>query len=49
MPDGKEAITMTKLKRILASERGAWGWGLLWLIGIPLPVLAILFLARGCT
>jgi len=25
------------------------GWGILWLIGIPLPILAVLFLVRGCT
>lgn len=40
---------MKNLKEIVHSERGAMGWGILWLIGVPLPVLAILFLARGCT
>ena len=30
-------------------ESGKAGWFLLWLIGIPLPVLLILFLMRGCT
>jgi len=30
-------------------EQGAAGWGLLWLIGIPIPVLIILFVLRGCT
>ena len=30
-------------------EEGAAGWVLLWLIGIPVPVLLILFLMRGCT
>lgn len=30
-------------------ERGAIGWILLWLIGIPVPVLLVLFLLRGCT
>lgn len=28
---------------------GAIGWGLLWLIGIPIPILVILFAMRGCT
>jgi hypothetical protein len=32
-----------------AKESGALGWGLLWLLGIPIPVLLILFLLRGCT
>ncbi len=30
-------------------EEGRVGWILLWLLGIPLPVLLILFLLRGCT
>ena len=28
---------------------GKVGWVLLWLIGIPVPVLLILFMLRGCT
>ncbi len=35
--------------KILKDEKGALGWGLLWLIGIPIPILVILFLVRGCT
>ena len=30
-------------------QRGAAGWILLWLLGIPIPVLLVLFLLRGCT
>lgn len=30
-------------------ERGKIGWILLWLLGIPLPILLLLFLLRGCT
>lgn len=30
-------------------QRGKMGWLLLWLIGIPVPVLLLLFLLRGCT
>ena len=30
-------------------EEGRVGWVLLWLLGIPLPILLILFLLRGCT
>jgi len=30
-------------------EEGRVGWVLLWLIGVPIPVLLILFLLRGCT
>ena len=35
--------------KILKDDKGALGWGLLWLIGIPVPILLILFLVRGCT
>ena len=31
------------------SQRGKIGWILLWLLGIPIPVLILLFLLRGCT
>ncbi len=34
-------------KRI--KEVGAMGYILLWLIGIPIPVLLVIFLLRGCT
>jgi hypothetical protein len=32
-----------------ARQEGKVGWILLWLLGIPLPILLILFLLRGCT
>jgi TM2 domain-containing membrane protein YozV len=31
------------------SQKGASGWILLWLVGIPIPILLLLFVARGCT
>jgi hypothetical protein len=30
-------------------EEGKVGWIFLWLLGIPIPILLILFLLRGCT
>jgi hypothetical protein len=36
---------MNKLK----NQKGAIGWILLWLLGIPIPVLLLFFLVRGCT
>ncbi len=32
-----------------ANEKGAMGYILLWLIGIPIPVLFLIFLLRGCS
>jgi len=42
---------MKKLMRIVESkkEEGKVGWILLWLLGVPIPILLILFLIRGCT
>jgi len=28
---------------------GKIGWALLWLLGIPIPVLLLFFVLRGCT
>jgi hypothetical protein len=30
-------------------EPGRVGWILLWLLGVPIPILFVLFLVRGCT
>jgi hypothetical protein len=30
-------------------EAGKVGWILLWLLGVPIPILLVLFLVRGCT
>jgi len=31
------------------SISGKIGWILLWVLGIPIPILLIFFLLRGCT
>jgi hypothetical protein len=33
----------------LLRQQGKVGWILLWLLGVPIPVLLVLFLIRGCT
>jgi hypothetical protein len=40
---------MMRFKERLARQNGKAGWILLWLLGIPIPVLLVLFLLRGCT
>ena len=35
--------------KILKDQSGKLGWVLLWALGIPIPVLFIFFLLRGCT
>ena len=34
---------------MIKRQQGKIGWLLLWLIGVPIPVLFGLFLLRGCT
>jgi hypothetical protein len=33
----------------MQKQEGKIGWILLWLLGVPIPVLLVLFLLRGCT
>jgi hypothetical protein len=42
--NGKKMKFAEKIK-----EAGAMGYILLWLLGIPIPILLIIFLLRGCT
>ena len=35
--------------RSLRRQQGKMGWIFLWLIGVPIPILFVLFLLRGCT
>lgn len=38
------------MKRVIArTEDGKAGWAVLWLLGVPIPVLIVLYLIRGCT
>jgi hypothetical protein len=39
----------TKLRLARERQQGKVGWILLWLLGVPIPVLLVLFLLRGCT
>ncbi|MES2660749.1 MAG: hypothetical protein V4689_19140 [Verrucomicrobiota bacterium] len=41
--------TTTRALRKIRNLPGKVGWILLWLIGVPVPVLLGLFLIRGCT
>ncbi len=38
-----------RIRFVKRSCDGKIGWILLWLLGIPIPILLILFLVRGCT
>ena len=40
---------MNGLEQKKALQAGKVGWVLLWALGVPIPLLLILFLLRGCT
>jgi hypothetical protein len=44
----REGANMNRLRNKLR-QQGKVGWILLWLLGIPIPILLVLFLLRGCT
>ena len=31
------------------NREGKVGWILLWVLGVPIPVMVVLYLLRGCT
>ena len=33
----------------IRAQRGRWGYILAWLVGVPVPILVIIFLLRGCS
>lgn len=37
-----------KIMRVLRSEDGKLGYGLAWLVGVPVPILLLVFALRGC-
>jgi hypothetical protein len=41
------AAIMTRM--IPNMREGKAGWVLLWLLGVPIPILLLLFMVRGCT
>lgn len=51
MPSNDPKRAPPGLHRMLnyGRQQGKVGWILLWLLGVPIPVLLVLFLVRGCT
>jgi hypothetical protein len=40
---------MEKLRQWRNRQEGKMGYILLWALGVPIPVLFVIFLLRGCT
>jgi hypothetical protein len=45
---GEARGSSMKLSNIMKSQEGKMGYILLWLLGVPIPVLILIFLLRGC-
>jgi len=45
-----ESLLSMKMEAVmLNNEKGKIGWILLWVLGVPIPILLALYLLRGCT
>ncbi len=40
---------MERVRQWRRKQEGKLGWILLWALGVPIPVLLVLFMLRGCT
>ena len=40
---------MNQFKKPKEPQAGKVGWILLWALGVPIPLLLLLFVMRGCT
>jgi len=47
--DMKTLLTAYRRRLDRHGQQGGVGWVVLWLLGVPIPVLIVLFLLRGCT
>ena len=39
----------SRMRAARVTQQGKVGWILLWLLGVPLPILLLFFVLRGCT
>lgn len=39
---------MKKLRAFKEKSEGKIGYAIMWLLGVPIPILLIVFLLRGC-
>jgi hypothetical protein len=46
---GNPTTTEEEFMKTVKLERGEIGWIVLWLIGLPIPLLLALYFIRGCT
>lgn len=42
-------MKLAEFRGLPAGQQGRVGYILLWLLGVPIPVLFLIYLLRGCT
>jgi hypothetical protein len=40
---------LTRPPTLRHMQEGRWGYILAWLVGVPVPILILIYLLRGCT
>jgi hypothetical protein len=45
----EETMNLPNFKSLPSDQEGRVGYILLWLLGVPIPVLFLFYLLRGCT
>lgn len=45
----RSEVDMERLQQWRRKQEGKLGYILLWALGVPIPVLFVIFLLRGCT
>ena len=46
---GPQRRALTRPPTLRQLQQGRWGYILAWLVGIPVPILILIYLLRGCT
>ena len=39
---------METMRNLVSRQQGKMGYAIAWLIGVPLPILLLIYLLRGC-
>jgi hypothetical protein len=47
--DRRRLLHAVRTPGLPRSQEGRWGYVVAWLIGVPVPILIIIYLLRGCT
>jgi hypothetical protein len=45
----RAATAFTRPPALRHMQEGRWGYILAWLVGVPVPILILIYLLRGCS